>query len=434
MYKIYLKQAINMLKHNKFFSIIYIVGTASAIVMVMMLAILYYLRTADIEPESNRDRMLIAKFGKVTNKKGEGRGTSRLSYPTIKECFYPMKTPEAVTGIVPVGEQSEFIQVPGNDVIYHGLVMGTDAAFWKVFQFTFLSGKPYTEEEFTSGIRRAVVCESLARRLFNTTEAAGKTFLLNTEEYTVAGVVRNPPAVARYCHAEMWVPYTTRMSLAEGGKWCDYVLGHMYVCILAKRPSDTEAIRKEADELCRRYNTTTANYNFVLNGPPDKVFEAYLHEGGDTWSAPNYRKMYIQIASLLLVLLLVPSINLSGMMASRMKKRMEELGIRKAFGAKIKTLLNQMLFENLLLTLLGGLLGLLVSYGLVYGLKGWLLGSYNWDGTPLVSSVELSPGMLINPAIFGYTLLFCLVLNLLSALLPAWRSLKRPIVDALNDK
>ena len=94
----------------------------------------------------------------------------------------------------------------------------------------------------------------------------------------------------------------------------------------------------------------------------------------------------------------------------------------------------QILYENLLLTLLGGLIGLLLSYGLICSLKGWLLGNYGWDGTSLVASIDLSPGMLINPAIFGYTLLFCLVLNLMSALIPAWRALGRPIVDAINDK
>ena len=122
------------------------------------------------------------------------------------------------------------------------------------------------------------------------------------------------------------------------------------------------------------------------------------------------------------------------MTASRMKKRMEELGIRKAFGAQNKTLLMQILYENLLLTLLGGLIGLLISYGLIFMLKGWLLSKYDWDGSSLTASIDLSPGMLINPAIFGYALIFCLVLNLMSAFVPAWHALKRPIVDALNDK
>ena len=433
MYKVYLRQAMQMLRQNKFFSIIYITGTGLAITMVMILAILYYFRTGNIAPETNRDRMLVIQHGKILNKtEGQGNGSSRLSYPTIKECFYSMQTPEAVTAILPIGEQTEFIQTPGSDEVYNGLVMGTDVAFWKIFQFRFLAGKPYTEEEFTSGIRKAVVSESLARRLFNTSDATGKTFLLNFEEYQVSGVVEDVPSIAQFCYAEMWIPFTNRPSQIQGSKWCDFILGHMQLYILAKKPGDFDAIRREAEENCRRYSANIPQYNFVLNEQPDTVLRAWLRT--DSFANPKFMKLFIQIFSVIFLLLLVPSINLTGMTASRMKKRMEELGIRKAFGAQNRTLLLQILYENLLLTLLGGLIGLLISYGLIFMLKGWLLGNYDWDGSSLTASIDLSPGMLINPAIFGYTLIFCLILNLTSALVPAWRALRRPIVDALNDK
>ena len=433
MYKVYLKQAMQMLRQNKFFSIIYITGTGLAITMVMILAILYYFRTGNIAPEINRDRMLVIQHGKILNKtEGQGNGSSRLSYPTIKECFFSMQTPEAVTAILPIGEQTEFIQTPGSDEVYNGLVMGTDVAFWKIFQFRFLAGKPYTEEEFTSGIRKAVVSESLARRLFNTSDATGKTFLLNFEEYQFSGVVEDVPSIAQFCYAEMWIPFTNRPSQIQGSKWCDFILGHMQLYILAKKPGDFDAIRREAEENCRRYSANIPQYNFVLNEQPDTVLRAWLRT--DSFASPKFMKLFIQIFSVIFLLLLVPSINLTGMTASRMKKRMEELGIRKAFGAQNRTLLLQILYENLLLTLLGGLIGLLISYGLIFMLKGWLLGNYDWDGSSLTASIDLSPGMLINPAIFGYTLIFCLILNLMSALVPAWRALRRPIVDALNDK
>lgn len=433
MYKVYLKQAMQMLRQNKFFSIIYITGTGLAITMVMILAILYYFRTGNIAPETNRDRMLVIQHGKILNKtEGQGNGSSRLSYPTIKECFYSMQTPEAVTAILPIGEQTEFIQTPRSDEVYNGLVMGTDVAFWKIFQFRFLAGKPYREEEFTSGIRKAVVSESLARRLFNTSDATGKTFLLNFEEYQVSGVVEDVPSIAQFCYAEMWIPFTNRPSQIQGSKWCDFILGHMQLYILAKKPGDFDAIRREAEENCRRYSANIPQYNFVLNEQPDTVLRAWLRT--DSFASPKFMKLFIQIFSVIFLLLLVPSINLTGMTASRMKKRMEELGIRKAFGAQNRTLLLQILYENLLLTLLGGLIGLLISYGLIFMLKGWLLGNYDWDGSSLTASIDLSPGMLINPAIFGYTLIFCLILNLMSALVPAWRALRRPIVDALNDK
>ncbi len=382
MYKVYLKQAMQMLRQNKFFSIIYITGTGLAITMVMILAILYYFRTGNIAPEINRDRMLVIQHGKILNKtEGQGNGSSRLSYPTIKECFFSMQTPEAVTAILPIGEQTEFIQTPGSDEVYNGLVMGTDVAFWKIFQFRFLAGKPYTEEEFTSGIRKAVVSESLARRLFNTSDATGKTFLLNFEEYQVSGVVEDVPSIAQFCYAEMWIPFTNRPSQIQGSKWCDFILGHMQLYILAKKPGDFDAIRREAEENCRRYSANIPQYNFVLNEQPDTVLRAWLRT--DSFASPKFMKLFIQIFSVIFLLLLVPSINLTGMTASRMKKRMEELGIRKAFGAQNRTLLLQILYENLLLTLLGGLIGLLISYGLIFMLKGWLLGNYDWDGSSL---------------------------------------------------
>lgn len=431
MYQVYFKQALRMLRQNRFFTAVYIVGTGLAIAMVMVLALLYYFRTGNISPESFRSRMLIVHQGKVLTANNQANGTSRLSYQTVRECFYPLQTPEAVTAILPTGEQSEFIRTPGSADTYNGLVMGTDAAFWKVFRFSFVHGQPYTEEECASGIHKAVVSESLARRLFHTPEAAGRTFLLNFEEYTVAGVVKDAPSVANYCYAEMWVPFTTRPLLIRGGEWSGYVLGHMYVCILARRAADFDAIRRETEENCRRYNTTIAPRTFHLNGQPDTVFRAYLHT--DTWSIPNYALLYSQIALVVILLLLVPALNLTGITASQMKKRMEEFGIRKAFGARNRTLLMQILYENFFLTLLGGFAGLLLSYGLVGVLKGWLLTRYSWEGVALTPSVELSPGMLINPTVFGYALFFCFLLNLLSALLPAWNALRRPITDALND-
>ena len=74
-----------------------------------------------------------------------------------------------------------------------------------------------------------------------------------------------------------------------------------------------------------------------------------------------------------MALLLVPAINLSGMISSRMDDRLAEMGIRKAFGANRKQLLNQVLWENLRLTCIGGLMGLIVSWGLLVLGRNWCL-------------------------------------------------------------
>ena len=74
----------------------------------------------------------------------------------------------------------------------------------------------------------------------------------------------------------------------------------------------------------------------------------------------------------LLVLLLVPALNLSGMISSRMEGRLAEMGVRRSFGAGRKMLLSQVMWENLLLTALGGALGLLLAWLALYAGREWI--------------------------------------------------------------
>lgn len=76
---------------------------------------------------------------------------------------------------------------------------------------------------------------------------------------------------------------------------------------------------------------------------------------------------------IIVILLLVPAINLSSMTLSRMRKRMTEIGVRKAFGATANELLRQVFWENLILTLLAGVLGLILSYSATFLLNSFLL-------------------------------------------------------------
>ena len=58
MYKQYFKQAWNLMKQNRFYSAVYIIGTGLAISMVMVMAIVSHIRPADIAPEVHRGKYL----------------------------------------------------------------------------------------------------------------------------------------------------------------------------------------------------------------------------------------------------------------------------------------------------------------------------------------------------------------------------------------
>ena len=117
-----------------------------------------------------------------------------------------------------------------------------------------------------------------------------------------------------------------------------------------------------------------------------------------------------------------------------MDSRISELGIRKAYGATRRRLLEQVLCENLLLTLLGGLVGLVFSYLIVWTASDWILTLFDKDINDTSLSTSFTAEMLFNPAVFGIALAVCVVLNVVSALVPALYALRHPIMESLNSK
>lgn len=139
------------------------------------------------------------------------------------------------------------------------------------------------------------------------------------------------------------------------------------------------------------------------------------------------------LALIIAALLFIPALNLCGMIASRMNSRLEEIGVRKAFGATNRQLVFQVLCENLLFTAIGALLGFILSCLLAKLSQEWivtLLDSYVDSDAPTSVSVE----MMLNSTTLFVTILLVLVLNLVSALIPTLYSLRHSITVSLNNK
>ncbi|MCC8171243.1 MAG: ABC transporter permease [Parabacteroides sp.] len=428
MYKIYFKQALQLLKENPFLGILTIVGTVLAICMIMIIVIVYEVRTANYKPETRRDRMLSVKWGTAKPKKegGDWSSNSRLSTRSIKECFYPLESAEAVTGILHF--TNLLATVPGSTEGFKADVTYTDAAFWRVFEFNFLEGQPYVQEEFESGIRKVVISETIARRLYGTKEVVGKTVELGFVPYTIGGVVKDVPMQAEAAYGNVWAPYTTT-PLSEDG-WAEDLLGSMRCYILAPSSADFDAIRREVNQRVEMMNGTLSDLCLDLRGQPDTQFAQLSRRwAGDESDASALIRKYVII---ILVLLLVPAFNLSGITLSRMKKRMAELGVRKAFGASQKELFGQILYENFIFTLIGGAVGLALSYFAVVMMKDWLL--FTTIQSLSSGTDTTSMKMLFKPMVFVYAFLFCLLINLVSAGIPAWIASRKNIVSSLNQQ
>ena len=432
--KLYIKQAWQLMKQNGFYSAIYIVGTGLAIALVMVIAIVYYVKTADIAPEVNRSRLLLSENGSAIRKDGESTWNWAHSYQTLKACYYSLETPELVTASVDIRQAMRalgdiYISVPGSDIYEIADIGATDANHWQVFRYTFLEGKPYTQEEFESGYRKVVLSESLARKLFgNERDLTGREVLINDVEFVVGGVVKDVSPAMSLAYANLWIPFTSFPVFTES-EHEENIVGSLRAYMLAHKTADFDAIRDELDQKIKQYNTQLVNWEFSLrNRPPSSHAQEVIRLLDFSKNNTEIIRQYLLI---ILVFLLVPAINLSGLTSSRMRERIPEMGIRKAFGARWTTLVRQVLTENLFLTLLGGLVGLIVSYGLVLVLSNFLfLSKYSSIST----DVALSPGMLMNFSVFFIAFLVCVVLNLASSLVPVWSASRKNIVEAINDK
>lgn len=432
MYKHYLKQTWNLIRQERLFSLIYMVGTGLSVSMVMVLSIVFYIKIANIYPETNRSRTLIAKEGTVINKAKNLQSFSSLSERVIQTCFGPLEGVEAI-GLVYRARDSYWVQQDKVTQIPVSVkFVNTD--FWTVFPFRFLAGYPFTIADQQSGLPTAVVARSLAQQLYGTTKVTGKNISLNFKQYRICGVVEDASLVSENTYGLLWIPYTASPEYrANGSSDPTGSLGYFSAYLLASPETDLKTLKAEAQENIHRYSLTLAGPEFSMLGQPDYHWQSIFRDGN---KRPDYARLLVQYSLIFLILLLIPSVSLSGMTDSRMERRLAEMGVRRAFGAPVGSLLKQIICENFIFTLLGGLLGLIFSYLLLYLTRNWImgLGTEAMVLPPEGTEVVFSFSMLVNYQMFGITLFVCFLLNLFSALIPAWRVSHRQIIYSLNAK
>lgn len=428
----YFNQALNLIRQNPLFSGFYIVGTGLAISMVMLLVVIYYIKVADIYPETNRSRMMIATTAHMQNiKSPEYNSTGAISYNLVKDCFLGLEGVEAVSAIGIYLAGDGYAQIPSTKHRIPVKQKAVDVAFWKIFDFRFISGEPFSEADFASGIRKVVVSEDIAQNIFHTSDVVGKYVTINFIEYRICGVVKTPSYATEVSFAQAWIPYTCFPNYDRHNQFG--AIGSFQVVILARSSANFDDITAQVDEYTRKFNTLPHDgFKLLWHGQPYAYWKKLFRV--DDMTDLDFTKVFKQIGIILLMLLLVPALNLSGMISGRMEKRLPEIGIRKAFGATSRVLFSQIIWENLVLTVIGGFLGLIISYAMVLLSKDWLLTLLDDNVMAMPDGVGMSitPQMLFSPVLFISTFLVCVVINLLSAIIPAYLSLRKDIVYSIN--
>lgn len=431
MIKLYLKQAWTLIKQNGLFTFIYVVGTGLSIALAMTMFIIFYVKFAPIYPEYNRERTLVIKALK-RYPKGQPDNwniNGGVSYYVVKEMLKGLPHLEAVGGGCPAYGGGNTVVLPGKKETLEVDAYFADCGFWKVFTFHFLHGKPYTQEDMNATMPIAVLSARLAKRIFASTEVSGKFFTYNGKEFRVCGVVEDVSNATPETAADLWFPISHGMNISGES---NRLTGNVHAYLLAYTSAEKEELRKEVQELFRKHNLQDDKYDHDLMEQPDDYWKSTFRQ--DIAKAPDMEEIAKSFLYILLALLFIPAMNLSGMISSRMNHRLCELGVRKAYGASNRLLLGQVLWENLLLTCIGGLAGLGISYLIVLTSSDWILTLFDEQVSDPEKTPFLTSEMLFNPMVFCTAFGLCIVLNLVSALLPAVFALRHTIVRSLNSK
>ena len=230
----------------------------------------------------------------------------------------------------------------------------------------------------------------------------------------MCGVVQDVSNATPETAGDLWLPLLNAQHIQ---KELDRMglLGNVYAYLLVDDEANVETVRSEVQDVFRRYSQQDKDYEYDLMGQPDRYWLSTFRQ--ELEKVPDTMELAKDFLYILLALLFIPALNLSGMISSRMDR-----------------LLEQVLCENLLLTLLGGLVGLVFSYLIVWTASDWILTLFDKDINDTSLSTSFTAEMLFNPAVFGIALAVCVVLNVVSALVPALYALRHPIMESLNSK
>lgn len=292
-----------------------------------------------------------------------------------------------------------------------GRVLGVDGEFFETIQYQFTKGRNFSEEELSKGMKVAVLDRNACEKLFEGEDPVGKAVEIKGEPFVVVGVVKDRNA--QDTEYESLSDYYTYAY--DSTKTNVYIPSEAWPIIyrfdepqnVAVRAAETRMMaslgREAADILNMNVSSSTYAYSSLSSS----------EDMNDLKTLTNaIQLMLVSIASLSL---LVGGIGVMNIMLVSVTERTSEIGLKKALGAKHRTILAQFLTESAVLTSVGGLIGILVGIGLAK-IISW------------VASLEFGisvPWILIS-------VLFSIFIGIVFGAMPASRAAKLSPIDALR--
>lgn len=442
MFTNYFKLAIKVLGRHKFFTFISLFGISFTLMILMLVTAFLDHELGSHEPMTKRDKMVF--LSQVTMKKmvtdtiitidstikngvevydstydysenNQSTSTSSAGFAFLDEHLRNIEGSENQTFFSPGSTFDIFIN--NNKLTFRGLY--ADANFWDILDFTFLEGKAFGTKEVENQALSLVISKEAAIKYFGkNTDILGEKITLEGKQFNVIGVVKTMQGPQGF-NADVVIPYTNMTALQLENQ--NGFQGRFEAIFLAKNEKSKSVIKSELKKKARQIALPNPEDYNVLQLSGATFRETYAQRlFYDEDASKSLKKVSWVLISLLLLFVLLPTLNLINLNISRIMERSSEIGVRKAFGASSKNILIQFVFENVILTIIGGVIGFVLAFFLLQII----------NSSHALGNVVLG----FNISIFIYSIIICLVFGILSGLIPAYRMSKMQIVTALKQR
>jgi macrolide transport system ATP-binding/permease protein len=258
-------------------------------------------------------------------------------------------------------------------------------------------------------------------------KALGQPLVLNGKTVTIVGIAPKEYTGAFNAIAmDVWIPQHVDFAMSPQRNQSAYgadARGRRSLFLRARLASGVAVAQVQAaldvatSRLATAYPATNSRRAMHVYRSADVRF----HPEVDSYLAP--------IATVLMavpaLVLLIACANVANLLLARGSARSREIALRQAVGAGRSRLIQQLLTESVMLSVLGGASGLLLAWWLLRAAEGW-----QPDGLPIPLTLNLS----LDARVVSFTAVVSMLTGVLFGIVPALQATRPGLFAALKDE